>query len=171
MTGLHEPEVAEPSKPDVELSSESAGNEDLGAPAAPYTAEGQEEEEGELPAEFEKLWKLTSENPLNFNTWTDLLQYCEQEVTIGNVIPCIDLIELFISFHYFVQGHLRASCQAFNAFLARYPLCYGYWKKFADIERRAGHYIKAEEVRVMSSTNRDEYIVWKRNKRMNFHLL
>ncbi|XP_057205331.1 pre-mRNA-processing factor 39 isoform X1 [Triplophysa rosa] len=121
LLGLHEPEVAAPSKPDVELSAESAGNEDLGAPAAPYTAEGQEEE-GELPAEFEKLWKLTSENPLNFNSWTDLLQYCEQE------------------------GHLIASCQALNAFLARYPLCYGYWKKFADIERRAGHHIKAEEV-------------------------
>lgn len=81
LTGLHEPEVAEPPKPDVEESVVSAGNgEDLGAPTASHTTEGQEEEE--LPAEFEKLWKQTSENPLDFNSWTDLLQYCEQEVTI-----------------------------------------------------------------------------------------
>lgn len=64
---------------------------------------------------------------------------------------------MYIYFHYLLQGHLRASRQALNAFLARYPLCYGYWKKFADIERRAGHNTKAEEVRVKSSMNKDEY--------------
>lgn len=42
---------------------------------------------------------------------------------------------------------MRASRQALNAFLVRYPLCYGYWKKFVDLERRAGHNDKAEEVR------------------------
>uniref|UniRef100_A0A8C1U6I7 Si:ch211-114c17.1 n=1 Tax=Cyprinus carpio TaxID=7962 RepID=A0A8C1U6I7_CYPCA len=88
----------------------------------PYTAEGEEEEEGEMPADFQRLWKLTSDNPQDFNSWTDLLQYCEQE------------------------GHMRACRQALNAFLLRYPLCYGYWKKFADLERRAGHVNKAEEV-------------------------
>lgn len=31
--------------------------------------------------------------------------------------------------------HLRA---AYDAFLARFPLCYGYWKKYAEAERRHG---------------------------------
>ena len=31
--------------------------------------------------------------------------------------------------------HIRA---AYDAFLAEYPLCYGYWKKYAEAERRHG---------------------------------
>ncbi|XP_077103888.1 pre-mRNA-processing factor 39 isoform X2 [Siphateles boraxobius] len=105
--------------PDVEESVKSGA--DACISTASYTAEG-EEEEGEMPTDFERLWTLASNNPQDFNSWTDLLQYCEQE------------------------GHMRASRQALNAFLVRYPLCYGYWKKFVDLERRAGHNDKAEEV-------------------------
>uniref|UniRef100_A0A3Q3JFG7 Suppressor of forked domain-containing protein n=1 Tax=Monopterus albus TaxID=43700 RepID=A0A3Q3JFG7_MONAL len=81
-----------------------------------------EDEDGELPADFERLWKAAHDNPQDFTSWTDLLQYCEQE------------------------SHITASRRALVAFLARYPLCYGYWKKFADLERRAGYNNKAEEV-------------------------
>ncbi|KAM9356937.1 pre-mRNA-processing factor 39 [Symphorus nematophorus] len=81
-----------------------------------------EDEEGELPADFERLWTAAHDNPQDFTSWTDLLQYCEQE------------------------SHVTASRRALEAFLARYPLCYGYWKKFADLERRAGYNNKAEEV-------------------------
>lgn len=45
-----------------------------------------------------------------------------------------------------IQGHVISSRRALEAFLARYPLCYGYWKKFADLERRAGDNNIAEEV-------------------------
>ncbi|XP_033487369.1 pre-mRNA-processing factor 39 [Epinephelus lanceolatus] len=81
-----------------------------------------EDEEGELPVDFERLWKAAHDNPQDFTSWTDLLQYCEQE------------------------SHVTASRRALEAFLVRYPLCYGYWKKFADLERRAGYNNKAEEV-------------------------
>ncbi|KAM8910521.1 pre-mRNA-processing factor 39 isoform 2-T2 [Spinachia spinachia] len=81
-----------------------------------------EDDEGELPADFERLWKVAHDNPQDFTGWTDLLQYCEQE------------------------SHITASRRALEAFLTRYPLCYGYWKKFADLERRAGFNSKAEEV-------------------------
>ncbi|XP_037636273.1 pre-mRNA-processing factor 39 [Sebastes umbrosus] len=81
-----------------------------------------EDEEGELPADFERLWTAAMDNPQDFTSWTDLLQYCEQE------------------------SHMTASRRALEAFLVRYPLCYGYWKKFADLERRAGYNNKAEEV-------------------------
>lgn len=49
-----------------------------------------------------------------------------------------------------VQSHITASRRALEAFLVRYPLCYGYWKKFADLERRAGYNTKAEEVKTKS---------------------
>ena len=39
-----------------------------------------EDEEGELPADFERLWKAAHDSPQDFTSWTDLLQYCEQEV-------------------------------------------------------------------------------------------
>lgn len=47
----------------------------------PQTADN---EEGELPADFERLWNAAHDNPQDFTSWTDLLQYCEQEV-------CFDL--------------------------------------------------------------------------------
>lgn len=37
-------------------------------------------EDEELPADFERLWKTAHDNPQDFTSWTDLLQYCEQEV-------------------------------------------------------------------------------------------
>lgn len=50
----------------------------------------------------------------------------------------------------FIQGQVTASRRALEAFLARYPLCYGYWKKFTDLERRAGDNAKAEEVKELN---------------------
>lgn len=42
-----------------------------------------EDEEGEIPADFERLWKAAHDNPQDFTSWTDLLQYCEQEVRVS----------------------------------------------------------------------------------------
>uniref|UniRef100_A0A3P8ZYS7 Pre-mRNA-processing factor 39 n=1 Tax=Esox lucius TaxID=8010 RepID=A0A3P8ZYS7_ESOLU len=75
-----------------------------------------------LPAEFEKLAKGCEENPEDFNGWVYLLQYVEQE------------------------NHLGAVRAAFDAFFLRYPYCYGYWKKYADIEKKHGNAQVAEEV-------------------------
>uniref|UniRef100_A0A8C7P661 Si:ch211-114c17.1 n=1 Tax=Oncorhynchus mykiss TaxID=8022 RepID=A0A8C7P661_ONCMY len=112
-----------------EASEENGGGGASEAPEAAAAtsynmplAENEEEEDGEFPADFDRLWKLAHDNPQDFSSWTDLLQYCEQE------------------------SHMTASRRALVAFLARYPLCYGYWKKFADLERRAGYTNKAQEV-------------------------
>uniref|UniRef100_A0A4W5NHB0 Si:ch211-114c17.1 n=1 Tax=Hucho hucho TaxID=62062 RepID=A0A4W5NHB0_9TELE len=109
-----------------EVSEENGGEEASEAAAATAynmpLLENEEEEDGELPADFDRLWKLAHDNPQDFSSWTDLLQYSEQE------------------------SHMTASRRALVAFLARYPLCYGYWKKFADLERRAGYTNKAQEV-------------------------
>ncbi|XP_030621363.1 pre-mRNA-processing factor 39 [Chanos chanos] len=116
-------ENVDPPKPEAEASGGvEAQSTDPGASYTMPLAEGDDEEDGELPVDFERLWKLAHDSPQDFSLWTDLLQYCEQE------------------------SHMTASRRALTAFLVRYPLCYGYWKKFADLERRAGHNKRAEEV-------------------------
>ncbi|XP_048831551.1 pre-mRNA-processing factor 39-like isoform X1 [Brienomyrus brachyistius] len=75
-----------------------------------------------FPAEFEKYSKVVEENPEDFTGWTYLLQYVEQE------------------------NHVGAARMAFDSFFARYPYCYGYWKKYADLEKKAGNVKTAEEV-------------------------
>lgn len=66
---------------------------------------------------------------------------------------------------------MRACRQALNAFLLRYPLCYGYWKKFADLERRAGHIDKAEEVRTCIDGHFSQIIQKKQEQSLNIKLL
>uniref|UniRef100_A0A673W7Q4 Pre-mRNA-processing factor 39 n=1 Tax=Salmo trutta TaxID=8032 RepID=A0A673W7Q4_SALTR len=75
-----------------------------------------------IPAEYEKLVKGCEENPEDFNGWVYLLQYVEQE------------------------NHLGVVRKAFDAFFLHYPYCYGYWKKFADMEKKHGNVQVAEEV-------------------------
>jgi pre-mRNA-processing factor 39 len=36
------------------------------------------------------------------------------------------------------QGDIVAVRAAYDAFLCEYPLCYGYWKRYAEAERRHG---------------------------------
>lgn len=45
-----------------------------------------------------------------------------------------------------IQNHIFAARKAFDAFFARYPYCYGYWKKYADMERRFDFSKETEEV-------------------------
>ncbi|XP_059212422.1 pre-mRNA-processing factor 39 [Centropristis striata] len=80
------------------------------------------EPEPEPPSEFEKLYKGCEDNPEDFNGWVYLLQYVEQE----NALPAVR--------------------QSFDVFFLRYPYCYGYWKKYADIEKKHGNIQVAEEV-------------------------
>ena len=49
---------------------------------------------------------------------------------------------------FLLQNHIVAARTAFDSFFARYPYCYGYWKKYADMERRLGDMKLAEEVSV-----------------------
>ncbi|XP_043553236.1 pre-mRNA-processing factor 39 isoform X2 [Chiloscyllium plagiosum] len=75
-----------------------------------------------FPTEYEKFWKVVEDNPQDFTGWTYLLQYVEQE------------------------NHILAARKAFDHFLSHYPYCYGYWKKYADLERRHHNVKRAEEV-------------------------
>ncbi|XP_044011672.1 pre-mRNA-processing factor 39 isoform X2 [Aphidius gifuensis] len=65
--------------------------------------------------ELEKYWKAVNEDPSDFTGWTYLLQYVDQE------------------------NDPEAARDAYNKFLQRYPYCYGYWRKYADYEKKKGN--------------------------------
>lgn len=37
------------------------------------------------------------------------------------------------------QNDAEAAREAYTKFLERYPYCYGYWRKFADYEKKKGN--------------------------------
>eukprot|EP00741_Cyanophora_paradoxa_P016312 tig00020911_g15749.t1 len=66
-------------------------------------------------SEYERLWKQVTGNPAEFQTWTNLIQITERE-----------------------QDNTEKLRKVYDAFLNEYPLCYGYWKKYADLELKKG---------------------------------
>ncbi|XP_011309435.1 pre-mRNA-processing factor 39 isoform X2 [Fopius arisanus] len=65
--------------------------------------------------ELDKYWKAVNEDPSDFTGWTYLLQYVDQE------------------------NDAEAAREAYEKFLERYPYCYGYWRKYADYEKKKGN--------------------------------
>lgn len=41
-----------------------------------------------------------------------------------------------------------AARKAFDKFFVHYPYCYGYWKKYADLEKRHDNIKQSDEVRI-----------------------
>ncbi|XP_064515797.1 pre-mRNA-processing factor 39 isoform X2 [Pseudopipra pipra] len=78
--------------------------------------------EAGFPPDFDKFWKVVDDNPQDFTGWVYLLQYVEQE------------------------NHLPAARKAFDRFFTHYPYCYGYWKKYADLEKRHDNVKQSDEV-------------------------
>jgi pre-mRNA-processing factor 39 len=37
-----------------------------------------------------------------------------------------------------LQSDVDAAREAYDAFLSLYPYCYGYWRKYADFEKKKG---------------------------------
>ncbi|KAF7650998.1 hypothetical protein LDENG_00117130 [Lucifuga dentata] len=109
----------------TEVSGEAEATEDgmeLEEPSKEAPEEPAVPAEPELPSEFERLFKGCEENPEDFNGWVYLLQHVEQE----NILSAVR--------------------KAFDVFFLRYPYCYGYWKKYADIEKKHDNIQVAEEV-------------------------
>jgi len=83
-----------------------------------------EEEQAKLKEskDFLKYWNTVNENPQDFTAWTYLLQLVEQE------------------------GKLPLGRRSYNSFFKRYPLCYGYWKKFSEFERKHSNLERAQKI-------------------------
>ncbi|XP_075223787.1 pre-mRNA-processing factor 39-like isoform X3 [Lycorma delicatula] len=110
----------DPSSPTSEASNEET------PPAKKMTTEaGKTQAKPTKPTklpELEKYWKAVKDDPTDFTGWTYLLQYVDQE------------------------NDVEAAREAYDAFLSHYPYCYGYWRKYADYEKRKGNKKKCEEV-------------------------
>ncbi|XP_034690667.1 pre-mRNA-processing factor 39 [Vitis riparia] len=84
-------------------------------------------EEGSVPAmsaEEDRLWSIVRANSLDFNAWTALIEETEK----------------------IAEDNILKIRRVYDAFLAEFPLCYGYWKKYADHEARLGSIEKVVEV-------------------------
>lgn len=85
-SAMEAPEVPAPPLPEMTEENGSAAvvpEAPVGPDPASFSMQpAAVEEEGELPADFERLWKAAHDNPQDFTSWTDLLQYCEQEVCL-----------------------------------------------------------------------------------------
>ncbi|XP_008235600.1 PREDICTED: pre-mRNA-processing factor 39 isoform X2 [Prunus mume] len=77
-----------------------------------------------MSAEEDRLWNIVRADSLDFNAWTALIEETEK-VAEDNILK--------------IQ-------KVYDAFLAEFPLCYGYWKKYADHEARLGSMDKVVEV-------------------------
>lgn len=71
---------------------------------------------------FKRYWKTVVEMPQDFNAWIYILQLVEQE------------------------GQIALTRRAYNSFFQRYPLCYGYWKKFSEVERKKNNINRARKI-------------------------
>ncbi|KAJ0052592.1 hypothetical protein Pint_01660 [Pistacia integerrima] len=90
-------------------------------------ASGQEVMDGSLSAmsgEEDRLWSIVKANSADFNAWTALLEETEK----------------------LAEDNILKIRRVYDAFLAEFPLCYGYWKKYADHEARVGSMDKVVEV-------------------------
>ncbi|XP_076942768.1 pre-mRNA-processing factor 39-1-like [Bidens hawaiensis] len=77
-----------------------------------------------LSPEEERLWSIVNANSFEFNAWTALIEETEKTA----------------------EDNILKIRKVYDTFLAEFPLCYGYWKKYADHEARLGFLDKVVEV-------------------------
>ncbi|KAH8381558.1 hypothetical protein KR093_008209, partial [Drosophila rubida] len=75
--------------------------------------DSKEKERKKLP-DLDKYWRAVKDDASDFTGWTYLLQYVDSE------------------------SDAEAAREAYDTFLSHYPYCYGYWRKYADYEKRKG---------------------------------
>lgn len=102
--------------------SDPTETEETDAPEKKAKREGEEPEKKYRLPDLEKYWKAVKADSEDFNAWTYLLQYVDSE------------------------NDVEAAREAYDKFLSRYCYCYGYWRKYADYEKKKGSMEKCEEV-------------------------
>ncbi|KAG8126724.1 putative Pre-mRNA-processing factor 39 protein, partial [Naja naja] len=120
--------------------------------------------ENSFPADFDKFWRVVETNPQDFTGWVYLLQFVEQERVWTRVLEQ-QLFSLTAK-NRDMEGqksgssssgsgdnnndvdrnNLPAARKAFDSFFTHYPYCYGYWKKYADLEKRHSNMKQSDEV-------------------------
>ncbi|KAK9137986.1 hypothetical protein Sjap_008580 [Stephania japonica] len=93
-----------------------------------------------LSPEEERLWSIVRTNSLDFSAWTALIEETEKVAEIR--LTCGSDPQTTFS----LLGNILKIRKIYDAFLAEFPLCYGYWKKYADHEGRLSSVEKVVEV-------------------------
>ena len=87
--------------------------------SAEMVQSAQDQEDYNAKLVLDSYWAFVNENPRDFNGWTYLLQHVE-------TIDILDDIK-----------------KAYNAFLPKYPYCYAYWMRYADVQKRHNNWSTA----------------------------
>ncbi|KAJ6680788.1 PRE-MRNA-PROCESSING FACTOR 39 [Salix purpurea] len=83
------------------------------------------------------VWSIVKANSLDFDAWIALLDETERKWS-GNLSACYSGANVFTC--------TLCIRKVYGAFLVEFPLCYGYWNKYADHEARLGFMDKVVEV-------------------------
>ncbi|XP_057964062.1 pre-mRNA-processing factor 39-1 isoform X2 [Malania oleifera] len=105
-------------------SAENGNALDVGGDAATTEQQFDGSSAPPMSAEEDRLWSIVRANSLDFNAWTALIEETEK----------------------MAEDNILRIRKVYDAFLAEFPLCYGYWKKYADHEARLGSIDKVVEV-------------------------
>ncbi|XP_042003802.1 pre-mRNA-processing factor 39-like isoform X2 [Salvia splendens] len=102
------------------ISENGVASADVTGSAAMY----QPSDGSALSAEEERLWSIVTTNSLDFDAWTTLIDETERKS----------------------EGNISKIRKVYDTFLAEFPLCYGYWKKYADHEARLSSVDKVAQI-------------------------
>ncbi|CAH1760689.1 1715_t:CDS:10, partial [Entrophospora sp. SA101] len=83
-------------------------------------------------SELERYWEAVKTNPDDFNSWEYLIRIAES--ADGGLTP------------QSTQETIANMRNVFDQFLAKFPLCFGYWKKYADFEFMIQGPLEAEKI-------------------------
>ncbi|KAJ8425762.1 hypothetical protein Cgig2_025359 [Carnegiea gigantea] len=100
-----------------------------------------------------KLNELIVEGSLDFEDWTKLISYVEQLYHLNSSSE-LEIAALSLDGHswddkfvsYFLQDEVDKITWVYDSFLSEFPLCYGYWKKYAERKARLCSVEKAVEI-------------------------
>jgi len=70
---------------------------------------------------FKRYWSTVVDAPQDFSSWTYLLQLVDSEP-------------------------MSLKRRSYNSFFKRYPLCYGYWKRFSELERKEDNLLRSQKI-------------------------
>eukprot|EP00742_Colponemidia_sp_Colp-10_P003316 GILJ01003530.1.p1 GENE.GILJ01003530.1~~GILJ01003530.1.p1 ORF type:complete len:613 (+),score=106.44 GILJ01003530.1:52-1890(+) len=79
-----------------------------------------------MMTEEDRLQSIVTANPLDFDTWSKLISTVETSALTKDRV-----------------GDLR---RIYEAFLSEFPLCFGFWKKWADLELKEKNFDKVQEI-------------------------
>lgn len=86
-----------------------------------------------MTTEWDRLWKIVRDTPDDFNSWEQLIRVAEApEGGLTKTSP--------------PENKARLE-SVYDSFLAKFPLCFGYWKKYSDWELAVHGDESAEKVK------------------------